>query len=101
MVPWSSYDKETLDWYAKRLPGDNTQTVSDRIATALLDDRSRGLGDEELRQHRHRTRQIVDQHERHTSTEALGRLRYSRSDEHLSSGSIARAFPIRYARSVR
>lgn len=60
--PWTDYDQETLDWYAKRLAdragetdsesrAESTTTSSvDIIVAELLDGRSSGLTDAELRQ---------------------------------------------------
>lgn len=49
-VPWDTYDKRSLEWYAKRLSDSENDSPSVAITNALLDGRSRGWGDDELNQ---------------------------------------------------
>jgi hypothetical protein len=50
IVDWTSFDQESLDWYAKRLPSGEVEGLYEKITLHLLDGRTRGIGDEELRQ---------------------------------------------------
>ena len=50
LVPWESYASETLEWYSNRLPNDDSGSPQERIVGQLLDDRTSGFSEEELRQ---------------------------------------------------
>ena len=50
VVPWATYDGDTLSWYADRLPGDSDRSPEEHITDRLLDGRTRGVEAAELRQ---------------------------------------------------
>ncbi len=50
VAPWDSYSSETLEWYARRLPGESSTSAPERITAGLLDGRSSGLSRDELLQ---------------------------------------------------
>jgi hypothetical protein len=49
-IPWDNYSQATLAWYAARLPGTDTNAPVERITEVLLDGRTGGLSEDELRQ---------------------------------------------------
>lgn len=49
-IPWDSFSKDTIAWYASRLPGEDANTPKARIVEQLLHGRDGGLALEELKQ---------------------------------------------------
>jgi hypothetical protein len=50
LAPWDGYSSETLEWYARRLPGESSGSPREHITAELLDGRSNGLSEDELLQ---------------------------------------------------
>ena len=48
--PWGEYDPHSLAWYAERLPNARGKSDAQKIVTHLLDGRTTGLTEDELRQ---------------------------------------------------